>query len=63
MFVDELDDGCAVIQSVHMSDSGFNDHVHVAPQCSISLLQQQGIFLNGNNVVSISAEAADDRRD
>lgn len=56
MFVDEFDDGCTVIQSVHMSDSGFDDHLHGAPQCSISLLQQQGIFLNGNNVISISAD-------
>ncbi len=56
VFIDEFDDRCAVIQSMHMSDSGFDDHVHGAPQCSIALLQQQGIFLNGNNVVSISAD-------
>lgn len=31
VFIDEFDNRCAVIQSVHMSDSGFDDHVHGAP--------------------------------
>jgi len=56
VFIDEFDNGSGILKSVHVCDSGFHNHLHGAAQCLVSLLQQQGVFLNGNDVISIAAD-------
>ena len=41
---------------MYVCDSRFYDHLHCAAQFLVSLLQQQGVFLNRNNVISIAAD-------
>jgi len=56
VFIDEFDNGSGILKSMHVGDSGFHNHLHSAAQCLVSVLQQQGVFLNGNDVISIAAD-------
>ena len=49
--VNELNDRRAVFKSMSMCYSGLDDNLHFASQCPVSLLQQQRVFLNWNNVI------------
>jgi hypothetical protein len=56
VLVNELNDRRAVFKSMSMRYSGLDDHLHLASQCPVSLLQQQSVFLNWNNVICIPAD-------